>query len=1231
MLTKYKLFGIIESHHKASEEGSLHIDNYKCFSLCRPRNKNAKTEKVSGGLAVYVHNSIKAGVNRVPLPGTESIIIRLKKEFFGLNVDTFVCFAYCVPPSSKVLNAEFMPSDVFSDLEDKLARCAGEGNILLLGDMNSRTLTQPDYNIDEDTQYVPITQGVYNTNTTATDCRANQDRGGYNSYGVKFLDLCKKVSIRILNGRFFGDLTGKLTCFTGRGSSTVDYAAASPELFSKIRYFSVDPPMPMFSDHCPITTYLRVNAIGTKQTGNYAFLPKPDKLTWDKSKNDMFIKIISSNESQEKISNFFLNGISDNQTSVDTAAQFISQHLLDSSVSAGMLLKKGIQPRKPSYKNRFVKVKPPKWHDKTCHGAFNSLQSTSKLLASDPKNSWLRGKFNNETKQYNKLIKSKHKEYLDSTFFELDKMHSTDPKAYMNLVNALRAGTNDRSQPADTDGIDPEEWFQHFQSLLGKTRNVSSEDEQMAKYIQDNCDNLASLLDEPFTKDDLQKSVNKLKNNKSTSFDNICNEMIKCAFPFMYNAFLLLFNKILNSNLYPLTWKDDILGPLHKSGCKDDPGNFRGISISSCFGKLFSSLLRNRLEAKCLNENLINKCQISGKKGARTSDHLLVFRHLIDKYVKIGKEKLFVCYFDLKKAFDSVNRTQMFYKFLTEYGIGGKFLKIIKNIYQDNNIFIKLSGGLTKPFLSTTGVKQGCVLSPIFFNLFINKLPEIYDNNANSNNYCNPVSMQNKPINCLMWADDCAVFSRSESGLQNSIRQTVNFFSDLGLDVNVKKTKVMIFNPRGLGPNNFKSLKFSANNAPIEICDKYTYLGLVFKPSGSTVQPQKELLSKASKSWFSISSIIYQNKKMPIKQSLQLLDSICMPVGLYASEFLTPLSLPQAALKDKNSILKAWEDYPLETINQRACRTILSVSKKATRLAVLSELGRYPVFLNALIASISYEWHLKHRAPSDSLASLALSEMESWAASGHDCWLARVKSISKLLNIKNLHAQLSPDSVRGQLKKVLRSKFEIFWKDEVTSAKLGAELCFYSQLKSCFKTENYVESVKNRNQRCWISRLRISAHNLALEKLRYRRPPIPPELRFCDYCGGGTQNLPKFQDSETHFLMECKTFEIKRACFIKRLECYVPNINKMSKENQIKTMLCPTSPQAAKLINKFIGIMFKARENIDNGENILSYPTWDPTKPNPFIDHTLDNSTDSEQFSDLSFVSVSSITSDCSN
>jgi hypothetical protein len=163
-----------------------------------------------------------------------------------------------------------------------------------------------------------------------------------------------------------------------------------------------------------------------------------------------------------------------------------------------------------------------------------------------------------------------------------------------------------------------------------------------------------------------------------------------------------------------------------------------------------------------------------------------------------------------------------------------------------------------------------------------------------------------------MWADDCVVFSLSQAGLQHSINLTVKFFSDLDLSVNVKKTKVMIFNPRGLGPKFFPNLTFFANNAILETCDQYTYLGLVFKPSGSTNPAQQELLAKCSRAWFSMSNIFYENKKMQIKRSLQLLDSVVMPVGLFSAEFLTILSLPERSLHDLNSLLTSWENFPLE-------------------------------------------------------------------------------------------------------------------------------------------------------------------------------------------------------------------------------------------------------------------------------------------------------------------------------
>ena len=75
-----RIFSLIETHHTADESDSLYIEGYKCFSICRPKPKNKKRYKPSGGLAAYVHTSILSGVEKLSFPGSESIILKLKKN-----------------------------------------------------------------------------------------------------------------------------------------------------------------------------------------------------------------------------------------------------------------------------------------------------------------------------------------------------------------------------------------------------------------------------------------------------------------------------------------------------------------------------------------------------------------------------------------------------------------------------------------------------------------------------------------------------------------------------------------------------------------------------------------------------------------------------------------------------------------------------------------------------------------------------------------------------------------------------------------------------------------------------------------------------------------------------------------------------------------------------------------------------------------------------------------------
>ena len=137
--------------------------------------------------------------------------------------------------------------------------------------------------------------------------------------------------------------------------------------------------------------------------------------------------------------------------------------------------------------------------------------------------------------------------------------------------------------------------------------------------------------------------------------------MLKVSYPVLGSKLLTIFNTIFSNSIVPSIWKDNILTLLHKSGSVSDPDNYRGIAVGSCISKLFSELLNQCLQVKVKVDNLVGEQQGSGKKGSRTADHLLVVKFFIDKYVNIQGGKLFACFVDLKKCYDKIPRSLLFY------------------------------------------------------------------------------------------------------------------------------------------------------------------------------------------------------------------------------------------------------------------------------------------------------------------------------------------------------------------------------------------------------------------------------------------------------------------------------------------------------------------------------------------------------------------------------------------
>lgn len=191
-------------------------------------------------------------------------------------------------------------------------------------------------------------------------------------------------------------------------------------------------------------------------------------------------------------------------------------------------------------------------------------------------------------------------------------------------------------------------------------------------------------LDNRITKTEIENVISSLKNNIASGFDSILNEMIKSSKIYLISCYQKLFNSVLTTGHFPKIWAKGYIVPIFKSGSRDDPSNYRGITIGNCLGKLFVKILNNRLEKFLLSRNIIKPEQIGFCKGKRTSDHHFVLK----KYTQEGGKKFFTCFVDLQKAFDTVIHEGLLYK-LRKTGISDLFYNIIKNIYNNTEFCVK--------------------------------------------------------------------------------------------------------------------------------------------------------------------------------------------------------------------------------------------------------------------------------------------------------------------------------------------------------------------------------------------------------------------------------------------------------------------------------------------------------------------------------------------------------------
>ena len=245
--------------------------------------------------------------------------------------------------------------------------------------------------------------------------------------------------------------------------------------------------------------------------------------------------------------------------------------------------------------------------------------------------------------------------------------------------------------------------------------------------------------------------------------------------------------------------------------------DFRGVSLLSVVYKAMCMILQERLMTFCERQKLITEEQVGFKRGRGCRDQVLSLSLLGQVRMAYIKKGMMGAFVDFSKAYDRVDRHKL-WRVLEAGGVTGRTLTFLEATYESISCEVRTGKELSEPFEVLRGLRQGCVLSPLLFSLYINSLVEKLRSREVG------VRCRGKLIPGLLYVDDMILLAENEEMLKDGLNVLEEWCRQWGVKVNVPKCAIMHFRRKGV--TRARGV-FKIEGEEIQLVTSYKYLGCV--------------------------------------------------------------------------------------------------------------------------------------------------------------------------------------------------------------------------------------------------------------------------------------------------------------------------------------------------------------------------------------------------------------------